>query len=500
MPLALTMRTHTPQPFANAPAGSASQAAATGNAQTGPQGEFAAHVSLTLYDANGHARAIESDRASLRGATLAKGDAAVVQVDDESGGRMTVTVRDDGSFFASSGGKVVYDSRSAADATASSSAASLADRARKIASFAISAGSKTALRDAASSDLLSQAAGSPQSTSDFVTVTVTDSDGVSRYSGTASGPVYAARSTAGVALETVTAADGVTVDAVRARDGSGSTRVDGAALGGAAFVLTRAVDGSEAIAVESAGGIAAATSAAAVSADAFGDSVTVGRGANGGSAIAIADDAGNTFALTTDGSSASLSVGVGVGGTSGTQSALLVAGATSATTTGSSVSAGTTLGATATNAERGGRLTLDVAQTVTSTSQTKDGQKSTFAFASLDLQAAASGTLDVAGAGSAALQNGAVIKSVGQQTDGQTSRDVSGAASLDRSAQQTLLDVHAYQADTDVRKTDPRDPTSSTTDASALTMHGFGHDETATLFDAIDAGVPGAGARSAAET
>lgn len=446
------------------------------------QGTFSAHLDLKLYDAAGHVRSVTDGAASLVRAKLAEGDAAVIEVQDDRG-EITVTVRKDGTYAAvqhGAGGALRYDSRTGAGGNAALSA--LAGRAEQIASVASSAGTATALANAAPA-ALDAVAGPGGSTTDL-TVTITDADGVSRYAGRGDGVAFASRTTGDVALETASIDHGALVDAVRRADGSGTTTITGGALGGAELTLTRERDGAEHVAVTNGGAGFGAAAAPLAAIDAFGDRITVRSDAQGRTTVDMVDAAGTAVTLRADqsGAAASLDVAVSVGGASGTERADVTEDATATTTTGSIARTGAALTAAAHDAKDGsadaGTLTFGIDQSIASLTTRANGITTTNDSAHLSAHAEASGSLDVAAKAGASAANG-YRDLQGGGIAGAVEREATGAVSLRGAASRTILSLDA-EADGQEKLFENDDPaklSSTTNDDASVRVDVMGHRE-----------------------
>jgi hypothetical protein len=483
MSLSLTPRLgqppENPSPFAAVTA-RAHAASGSGPAQQEAQGSFSAHLTLTLYGADGRTRNVQDGAAVLIGAQLGEGVAAVIEVQDAQGRAISVTLRKDGTFVAvehAGGGTLRYDSRSGG--AGSSALQGLADRAARIAGLAASSGTGAALAAGAQGALA--AAAGPNGTTENVTVTITDEKGISRYAGGADGLVSAWRTTADVALETVTLDHGVQADALRRTDGSGSTTVTGGALGGTTFTLTHDRDGTEHLDVTSGGGQGAGAGEAAVSAfDAFGERIAISADAQGRASVELTDAAGTAFALngSLSGATASLSVNVGVGGKSGTHRAELTEDTTATTTTGSDAHATSTLIATAHDAKHGsvedGSLALTVDASVVSAKTANAGIIETRSSATLGVHAQASGTVDVAGVAAARVDDGFRDEKGKQGVAAGSSSDAKGGVSLENAAAREIVALEVTALGDDLRSaTSPQN--SLTQDDGTITINAFGH-------------------------
>jgi hypothetical protein len=458
----------------------AQAASGAGAPQQEAQGTFSAHLTLSLYGADGLVRHLQDGPSGLVGAKLGEGIAAVIDAQDAQGRDMTVSLRKDGTFVAvesAGSGTVRYDSRTGGAENALQQA--LANRAARIAGLANSSGSSTALETGAQGAL---AAASADGSTENVTVTITDATGVSRYAGGADGVVSAWRTTADVALETVTVDHGVQTDAVRLTDGSGSTKISGSALGGTTFVLTHDHNGIEHLDVTSGGGDGATAGKAAVAAfDAFGEQIVIGADARGQTNVELTDASGTTFRLTggLSGASASLSVDVAVGDTSGTRRAAITEDAAATSTTGSDAHATSSLVATAHDAKQGGvedgKLTLAIDASVASSTSGASGIEETHGTAKLGVHAQAQGTLDVAGVASARVDDGFRDEKGNQGVAGGSSTSAKGGASFENTASREILAVEVSALGDDLRS--PNSPKNSMTkDDGTITIDAFGHE------------------------
>ncbi|MDB5042421.1 MAG: hypothetical protein JWN27_3147 [Candidatus Eremiobacteraeota bacterium] len=462
------------------------------------QGAFSAHLTLSLYDEQGRARTIEDGPASLRGARLARDEAAVIQVQDPGGRDLTVTVRKDGTFAASSstpGGTVRYDSRDGAPQDAATKA--LAARAAGLVSLAASAGTASGLSAAAAGVVASvQPVIGQDASAEGLVVTVSDAGGTSRYVGGAGGTVSASRTTADIALEAVTVDGGIVTDSVRKNDGSGTTTVDGGALAGTRFVVTRAANGVEAFDVTSGnGGGVVSDSAALAAVDAFGERISILGGAGGVPKIALTDSAGTsvTFDAGQIGSDASLSVSVAVGGLTGTARASLTEDATATTVTGSSIRASSALvageaktGTGEPDAGRSGTLMLRLDQQTFASSGVQNGIATTSADAGLQVHAQAAGSLTVAGTAAAAAGDGYIDPHGIQHVAGGVDRTASGSAALDRAAPRSIVDITVDARDKEQHAiADVKKQNAYTQDDALLSVEAFGHSAGAMRTDSI---------------
>ncbi|MBV8749869.1 MAG: hypothetical protein JO103_09160 [Candidatus Eremiobacteraeota bacterium] len=470
-------------------ASSASAAAA----QTGSQGSFAAHLSLTLYDANGVARRVEDDLTALRGAKLGKDESSVIEVQDGAGRDTTVRIRKDGSYAVLEyrlGTTLRYDSRSGAPADPATAA--LAARAERLAGLAVAGGTATVLTSAAPS-VVAGALDRGESAQGVI-VEVTDVKGVSRYVGGANGVVYGSRSAGAIALESVTVDGGVVTDSVRGVDGAGTTTVGGGALGGTTLALSRDVHGTESVAVSSSGTSADASSAVATAAvDAFGDSVTIGRDQHGDATIALVDGAGTAFTFdgAVSGTTAALTTSLAVGGASGTALVALADDVTASTTTGSTVQASNALDAVGTNKDAGGTLSLALDAQIASSVDVSDATKKTLAQATVGIHASAQGTLAVLGSAQGLVEDGYRDGNDAVRFAAGSSRAASGGTVLDDANATQIVALTASTVDKDVRSVVPPDPkkhdggSSTTTDDATLSVEAFGHGASAWRHDVI---------------
>jgi hypothetical protein len=490
MPLSLTMHrvSSDANPFAAVNARAQAAAGTRDAARPEAQGTFSAHLTVTLYGADGRARTLHDGPSSLLGATLGEGDASVIDVQDARGRDVTVVLRKDGTFSATEntgGGAVRYDSRDGLPA--GGLLRELAQRAARIAGLASSAGTGVALAEAAR-DAVQDAAGPGESPKD-VTVTITDGKGVSRYVGGNDGVVAASRTTSTIALQTVTIDRGVQTDAVRNRDGSGTTTVDGGALGGTRFVLTHDAGGTEEVDVTSGGGSDLASGFAATAAlDAFGDRITIGSDAQRRASIQLTDGAGTTFSLVADlsGTSASLGVALAVGTSTGTQRADLSEDATATTTTGSRAHATSALEASARDAEHDGTLSFGIDASVASASHPlPDGVVETNATAVLGVRAQAAGTLDVAGAAGGRVEDGYLDDHGKAGVAGGVSRGARGAVGLHEASARDVLSIDVMAMGDD-KRTPGKPENSSTTDHATIAVDAFGHRASALRRDDIN--------------
>jgi hypothetical protein len=461
------------------------------------QGAFSAHLTLSLYDEQGRARTIDDGAPSLRGASLAHDQAAVIEVQDPAGGDLTVTVRKDGTYAASSrtsGGAALYDSRDGAPQDAAAKA--LAARAAALVSLAANAGTTSALPGAAAGVVASvRPVIGTDASADGLVVNVTDAGGTSRYVGGADGTVSASRTTADVALEVVRIDAGVVTDSVRKNDGTGNTTVEGGALGGTRFVVTRAANGAEAFDVTSGSGGAGLTGGAAIAAvDAFGERISILGGAGGAPKIELTDSAGTnvTFDAGQTGSDAALSVSVAVGGLSGTARASLTEDATATTVTGSSIRASSALvageaktGTGQPDAGRSGTLVLRLDEQTFASSGVQNGIATTSADAALKVHAQAAGSLTVAGT-AAAAEDGYIDPQAIQRVAGGVNRTVSGSAALDRAAPRSIVDITVDARDKEEHAlADDKKRNSFTQDDALLSVEAFGHSAGAVRTDKI---------------
>ena len=482
--MALSPITHLFSPPVNRSAFAAltgrTHAASGAGAPQDAQGSFSAHLTLTLYGADGLVRNVQDGAASLTGAPLAKDIAAVIEAQDAEGREISVSVRKDGTFVAvehAGGGIARYDSR--AGSAENSAQRELANRAARIAGLAVSSGTGAALATGAQGALAAAAGGN--GATENVSVTITDTNGVSRYAGGADGVVSAWRTTADVALETVTLDHGVQTDAVRRTDGSGSTKISGGALGGTTFVLTHDRDGAEHVDVTSGGGEGASAGEAAIAAfDAFGERITIGAGAQGDTTVELTDAAGTSFELTgsLSGASASLSVNVSVGDTSGTRRAELTEDATAISSTGSDARATTSLIATAHDAKHAGiedgTLALTIDASVVSSKTNSSGIDETRSTATLGVHARAGGTLDVAGVTAAGVDDGFRDENGKQHLVAGSSRDAKGGVSLQDAAPREIVSVE-ISAFGDDRRSQNAPQSSTTKDDGMIAIDAFGH-------------------------
>ncbi|MBV8370193.1 MAG: hypothetical protein JO036_14895 [Candidatus Eremiobacteraeota bacterium] len=464
-------------------------AASGAGAPQAAQGSFSAHLTLTLYGADGLVRNLQNGAASLTGAPLATDTAAVIEVQDAEGREISVSVRKDGTFVAvehAGGGIARYDSR--AGSAENSAQHELANRAARIAGLAVSSGTGAALATGAQGALAAAAGGN--GATENVSVTITDTNGVSRYAGGADGVVSAWRTTADVALESVTLDHGVQTDAVRRTDGSGSTKISGGALGGTMFVLTHDRDGAEHVDVTSGGGQGASAGEAAVAAfDAFGERITIGAGSQGDTTVELTDAAGTSFELTgsLSGASASLSVNVGVGDTSGTRRAELTEDATAISATGSDARATTSLVATARDAKHAGiedgTLALTVDASVVS-AKGNSGVEETRSTATLGVHARAGGTLDVAGVAAARVDDGFRDENGKQHLVAGSSTDAEGGVSFEHAVPREIVAVEVDALGDDLRSRGAPQ-TSTTNDDGMIAIDAFGHRTSAMRHDDI---------------
>jgi hypothetical protein len=489
MPLSLTLhRVATDaSPFAALNARAHAAAGTNAAARAEPQGTFSAHLSITLYGADGRARTLQDGPSSLAGAALRETDAAVIDVQDAQGRDISVTLRKDGTFTAvehAGGGAVSYDSRTGLPA--GGPLLELGQRAARIAGLAASAGTGAALAEAAP-DAVKGALAPGEAVKDAV-VTISDEKGVSRYVGGDDGIVSASRTTATVALETVTIDRGVRTDAVRLRDGSGTTTVEGGALGGTRLVLTHEANGSEALDVTSGGGSALPSGfASAAALDAFGDRLAIGSDAQHRASIQLTDGTGTTFSLVADlsGTSASLGVALAVGTSTGTRRADITEEATATTTTGSRAHATSSLEATARDAGHDGTVSVGVDASVSSAKQRlPDGTVETNASATLGVRAEAAGTVDVAGAAGGRVEDGYLDDHGKAGVAGGVSRDALGAVRLQEAGSRTIVSIDVMALGDDKRKPD-KPENSSTTDHATVAVNAFGHRASALRRDDI---------------
>jgi hypothetical protein len=445
------------------------------------QGAFSAHLTLTLYGADGVKRNVQDGAAALIGERLGEDVAAVIEGQDAHGREISVTLRKDGTFVAveqEGGGTVRYDSRAGGAGNATQLA--LANRAARIAGLATSSGTGAGLAAGAEGALA--AAAGPNGGTENVTVTITDTKGVSRYAGGADGVVSAWRTTADVALETVTLDHGVRTDAVRSADGSGSTTVSGGALGGTTFVLTHDRDGTEHLDVTSGGGHGGSTIEAAVSAfDAFGERIMIGADAAGQAFVELTDAAGTAFDLkgSLTGASASLSVNVGVGDSSGTKRAELTEDATATSSTGSDAHATSSYVATAHDAKKNavaadGTLAVTIDAGVVSSKTGHGGVEETLGTATLGVHAQAGGTLDVAGVAAARVDDGFRDDKAKQHIAAGSSSEAKGGVSFEGAASREIVAVEVSALGDDLRS--QSSPQNSTTkDDGTIRINAFGH-------------------------
>jgi hypothetical protein len=322
-----------------------------------------------------------------------------------------------------------------------------------------------------------------------VTVTITDAQGVSRYVGGSGGVIYAYRTAGKIALETVSIDGGVTSDSVRLQDGSGTTTIDGSAIDGTVFQLTRSSDGVETAEISSDDGDFNDSSAPAnlSASDAFGDTVSVVGHRDGAPTITMTDPFGDTFTYATnDGNDGTLTAGITVGGASGTAKADVVAQETATLTTGSIARAATALEADRTSTKAGGKLDVALGDTVDSDATTDplDGLTTTAAQAELSITGTASGTLDVLGGAQGSVLDGAEAEN-GDELGGGNAEQGEGARVFEGASPHTIVNVSVQAQATDQRTpTSPKD--SATSDLGEISVSAFGRTSFGTADEEID--------------
>jgi len=497
-PVTLHLHATATQPLASAAARGLDAKSPAGDGSATPQGTFTAQIAVTLYDGNGAPRSLTEGPAPITGAKLTGDDVAILEVQGLNGSNsdLTVTLRADDTYLAvehRDGQTITYDSR---NGPASLAQVPLATLAGQVVGLAGAAGSDTKLASAAPAALSQLVA--PGGSIEGLTVTVTDAKGVSRYVGGADGVVSALRTGGDVALESVTVDDGVTTDSVRLLDGSGTTTVDGAALNGTVFTFSRDAQGEEIARVTSDGGaLSDATPAAASAVDAFGDTLTIGTGAQGAVNIAVRDGFGNSFTFSEGGAgtSASLTAGISVGGSTNIAKADVVADESATLTTGSIASAATSLEADGTSAKNDGTLNVALDDTVSSAQTSSAGNEqskapqqnatSTLASAQVGIHATASGTLDVLGAAQAGVLDGAQ-SDTGDLLEGGASQEGKGAETLVDGASRTIVDASIETQATDVRNAAEAPKNSATSDFGDVSVTAFGHTSSALSDEEID--------------